>query len=144
MVHVPYQGLAPVLVDLMGDRIDLAFVSGGNVLANERQGKLKILAVAGAARIRELPTTPAIVEFFPDFHSASWFALVAPPKTMPETAALLSQTIGETLHRPDVMMKFHALSVDPLGTSPAETAAFLKQEAARWRGVIEKAHIVQQ
>jgi tripartite-type tricarboxylate transporter receptor subunit TctC len=144
MVHVPYPGLAPVLVDLMAGRIDVAFVSGGNVLANARQGKLIILAVAGTARIPALPTIPAIAETIPGIESASWFAMVAPPKTKPETAAFLSEAIDETLHQSDVLAKFRALSIDPVGTSPAETAALLKRESARWRGVIEKARIARQ
>ncbi len=144
MIHVPYPGLAPVLVDLMAGRIDLAFIAGGNVLANNRQGKLKILAVAGTARISELPDIPAIAETIPGFESSSWFAMMAPPGTKRETAELLSQAIVQTLHQVDVAEKFRKLSIYPVGASPAETAVFLKRESERWRAVIMKAGMAQQ
>jgi tripartite-type tricarboxylate transporter receptor subunit TctC len=72
----------------------------------------------------------------PNFHFESWFAVVAPPQTPPEIAARVSQAIATTLHLPDVAQKFRDFSVTPLGTSPAETAAFLKEESERWRQVV--------
>ena len=89
-----------------------------------------------ARRIAELPEVPAISELFAGFLSTSWFAIVAPPRTPGDIAAKLSQAIAETLQLPDVSRRFRDFSITPVGTSPAETAAFLQREAERWRQVI--------
>jgi tripartite-type tricarboxylate transporter receptor subunit TctC len=80
--------------------------------------------------------TPAISETLPGFAHADWFAVVAPPKTPPEIALTLSLAIAEVLRLPEVAERFRDLSVIPVGSSPAETAAILKQDAERWRAVI--------
>jgi tripartite-type tricarboxylate transporter receptor subunit TctC len=101
-----------------------------------RAGRLKALGVTSEMRIPELSEVPAIAETIPGFHFKNWFAVAAPPKTPPEIVAKLSQAIAEVLRLPDVAQKFREFSVTPVGTSPAETAAFLKQESERWRQVV--------
>ena len=81
-----------------------------------RDGKVKALAVAGAARIPELPDVPAIAEMFPGFYSTSWFAIVAPPKTPPDIAAKISQAIAAALKLPDVVERYRALASTPVGS----------------------------
>ena len=66
----------------------------------------------------------------------AWFAIVAPPKTPPDIAAKISQAVAETLRLPDVTKRFRDLSITPVGSSPTETASFLKDETERWRKVI--------
>jgi len=136
LLHVPYRGMAPAMTDLLAGHIALTVDVLGNALAYIKAGRLKALAVASQARIPELPEVPAIAEMIPNFHFESWFAVVAPPQTPPEIAARVSQAIATTLHLPDVAQKFRDFSVTPLGTSPAETAAFLKEESERWRQVV--------
>jgi tripartite-type tricarboxylate transporter receptor subunit TctC len=144
MVHVPYAGLGPAMTDLLAGHVDLMIDNLGNTLPLVREGKLRALAVAGAARIPELPETPAIAETFPGFYSAAWLGMVAPPKTPPDIAAKISLAVAETLQLPDVTKRFRDLSFKPVGTSPVETAAFLKQETERWRKVISTAGIRRQ
>jgi len=84
----------------------------------------------------ELPAVPAIAESFPEFVATSWFGLVAPPKTPPEIAALLSQAIAEILKLPEVASRVRELTATPVGSTPAETASFFKEESERWRRVI--------
>jgi tripartite-type tricarboxylate transporter receptor subunit TctC len=140
-VHVPYKGLAPAMTDLLGGHVDMMFDNLTNALPQVRDGKVKALAVAGASRIPELPDVPAIAEMYPGFYSTSWFAIVAPPKTPPEIAGKISQLIAATLKMPDVIERYRALASTPVGNSPAEMAAFLKTESARWREVIKAAGI---
>jgi tripartite-type tricarboxylate transporter receptor subunit TctC len=141
LVHVPYQGVAPATVDLLAGRVDLMIDNLGNSLPLVREGKLRALGVASKDRIPELPDVPAIAEAFPGFFSIGWYAVVAPPKTPSGIANKLSQAIAETLKLPDVAKRFRDLSILPTGTSPAETAAFLKKETERWRKVIALAGI---
>ena len=141
MVHVPYTGLGPALTDLLAGHVDMMVDNLGNTLPLIREGKLKALGVTSETRIAELPDVPAIAEMFPGFYSTPWFAMVAPPKTPSDIAAKISLAVAETLRLPDVAKRFRDLSFKPVGTSPAETAAFLKQERERWREVISTAGI---
>lgn len=140
-VHVPYKGLAPAMTDLLGGHVDMMFDNLTNALPQVRDGKVKALAVAGQSRIPELPDVPAIAELYPGFYATSWFAIVAPPKTPPEIATKISQAIAATLKLPDVIERYQALASTPVGSSPAETAEFLKKESERWRQVITAAGI---
>jgi tripartite-type tricarboxylate transporter receptor subunit TctC len=140
-VHVPYKGMAPATADLLAGHVDIMFDNLGNTLPHIKEGKLKVLGVAGETRIPELSDVPAIAEMFPGFYSTSWFAVVAPPKTPADIADKLSQAIAQILRRPDVVERYRAMSGTPVGTSPSETAAFLKKESERWRKVIAAAGI---
>jgi tripartite-type tricarboxylate transporter receptor subunit TctC len=136
LLHVPYKGMAPAMADLLAGHIAMTVDVLGNALPHIKSGKLKALAVAGETRLPELPLVPAIAETFPGFDFKGWFAVAAPPNTSPAIAATISQAIAETLRLPDVVQRFRELSVTPLGTSPAETAAFLQQEREHWRRVV--------
>jgi tripartite-type tricarboxylate transporter receptor subunit TctC len=142
--HVPYKGLAPALTDLLAGRVDVMVDNLGNSLRYIRDGRLKVLAVASDRRIPVLPHVPVIAETYPGVRSTSWFGVVAPPKTSPEVANKLSGAIAETLQLPDVARRIRALSLTPVGNSPAQMAAFLKQESDRWKSVIAAAGIKQE
>jgi tripartite-type tricarboxylate transporter receptor subunit TctC len=139
--HVPYRGLGPAVTDLLAGHVDMMFDNLGNSLPHVKAGKLRALGVAGENRIPELPDVPAINETYPGFVSTSWFAVVAPPKTPPEIAAKLSKAIGEILKLPELAEKLRDMSAIPVGSSPSETASFIKQDAERWRNVFHSAGI---
>ena len=141
LVHVPYKGLAPALTDLLAGHVDMMFDNLGNALGPVTGGRLKALAVGARTRIPALPDVPAMAELFPGFLSTTWFAIVAPPKTPPEIAAKLSSTISGILAQPDVARRFADLSSTPVGSTPEETAAFIKEEQERWQRVITAAGI---
>jgi len=140
IVHVPYKGLVPT--DLLAGHVDLMFNNLGNTLPQIQGGTLKVLAVGSAKRLAALPDVPAIAEIFPGFLSATWFAVVAPPKSSPEIAAKLSTAIAEVLRLPDVAKRIiQDLSMTPVGSPPAEAAAFMQEERERWQKVIVSAGI---
>jgi tripartite-type tricarboxylate transporter receptor subunit TctC len=141
--HVPYKGMTPLMVDLLAGRVDIAFNNLGNTLPLIRKGKLKTLAVASLKRIPELPDVPAVAELYPGFLATSWFAFVAPPHTPADIAAKVSQAVAAAVKMPDVVQRYRRMGATPLGMSPSETAAFLKQESERWRKVIVASHIEQ-
>ena len=141
LTHVPYRGTAPAIADLLAGHVQLMFDNAANALPQIREGKLRALAIGAPPRIPELPDVPAMAELFPIFQAASWFALVAPPKTPPDVVAMLSHAIGEALRMPDVSKRLQGLGATPGGSSPEETAAFLRQETERWRKVIVDAGI---
>jgi len=141
MVHIPYKGLAPALTDVLAGHVDMMFDNIGNALQHIKDGSVKGIAVASKQRLSELPDVPTLAETYPGFYSATWFAIVAPPKTPPEIAAKLSEAIAKILKMPAVAAKFKELSCTPIGNSPVEMTAFLKEETERWRTVITTAAI---
>ena len=143
MVHVPYRGENLVLNDMIGGHVDVFF---GNIAAGGppfRDGRVKILALADTRRSPMLPEIPTTAEAgLPGLVSTGWFALAAPPKTPPPLVAEIARAVVETIKMPDVQAKFRAASVEPVGNSPAEMAAFVAEEARRWSEIIKKNNIV--
>jgi tripartite-type tricarboxylate transporter receptor subunit TctC len=80
-------------------------------------------------------------EILPGFVSVAWFGIVAPPKTPAAIAEKLSAAVAEAIRSPEVVKRLETLSAEPVGGTPAEMAAFMKLEAARWRSVIEAAKV---
>jgi tripartite-type tricarboxylate transporter receptor subunit TctC len=136
-VHVPYQGMAQAMNDLIGGHIDVMIDLYGNVAPNIKDGRLKLLAVTTQTRLPEEPNVPAISEAVPGFVHEEWFAMVAPPKTPAVIVAKLSAAIAEALKLPDVTKRMADFSALPIGATPDDTAAFIKTENARWHALID-------
>ena len=141
ITHVPYKGTAPALADLLAGQVDLMFDNLGVSLPHVKAGKLKALAVASSRRVRSLPDVPALAEMLPGFEAVAWFGIVGPPRTSPAIAEKVAAGVAEALRNADVLRRLGDLSADPLGLSPAETAAFMKQEIERWGSVIRTAGV---
>ncbi|MGZ3361013.1 MAG: Bug family tripartite tricarboxylate transporter substrate binding protein [Xanthobacteraceae bacterium] len=143
MVHVPYRGENLVLNDMIGGHVDVFF---GNIAAGGppfRDGRVKILALADTHRSPVLPDIPTTAEAgLPGLESTGWFALAAPPKTSRPLVSEIAKAAIETIKMPDVQAKFRAASVEPVGNSPGETAAFIAEETRRWSDIIKKNNIV--
>lgn len=142
MVHVPYKGTAPALVDLMGGQVDLFFDNLSSSLPQHRGGKLRILAVADSHRSPALKGVATFAELgLPAMQSVTWFAVMAPPGTPDAVVQATQHAIAEALKLPDVQQHFADQGAEPLGYTPAETGAFVRGEVERWRKVIKTANI---
>jgi len=142
LLHVPYKGTAPALTDLMAGQVDVFFDNVSSSLAHHRAGRIRILAVASAERLPSLPEIPSLHESgLSGFQSVSWNAMAAPEKLPEPIARQLSQDVAELLKLPDVQKKYLDLGGRPWGTTPAEATAFLAEERARWRAVIQRANV---
>jgi len=142
MVHVPYRGENLVINDMLGGHVDVFFGNIAPVLPHYRDGRLKVLAVADVKRAASIPDVPTAAEAgLQGFVSTSWFAVAGPPKMPTALAERLAADFADVLNLPDVQTKYRSLGADPVGTTPAETAAFVASEAARWREVIVKNNI---
>jgi tripartite-type tricarboxylate transporter receptor subunit TctC len=141
IAHVPYKGTAPALADLLGGQVDLMFDNLGVSLPHVRSGKLKALAVASRKRVASLPGTPTLAESLPGFEAVAWFGIVGPPKTPAAIAEKVAAGVAEALKHPDVLRRLGEMAAEPMGLTPAETAAFMKQETERWSGVIRSAGV---
>ncbi|HEU4357638.1 MAG TPA: tripartite tricarboxylate transporter substrate binding protein [Xanthobacteraceae bacterium] len=143
LVHVPYRGETLVYNDMLGERVDVFFGNISGSLALYRDGRLKVLAVTDKARASAMPDVPTVAEAgLPDLLSGAWYAMVAPPKLGPQLQAQIAKATIEVLKMPDVQQKFRALNIEPDGRTPAETAAFIKDEVQRWGQVIRANKIV--
>jgi tripartite-type tricarboxylate transporter receptor subunit TctC len=141
LLHVPYRGLPPALTDLLGGHVDMMFYNLGNAAEPIKAGRLKGLGIASRSRSVHLPDVPAIADMLPGFLSVSWFGVVAPPNTPPEIAAKLSSAFAEIIRQPDVARKFEDQFSAPVAGTPAQTAAFIKDDRERWQKVIAAAGV---
>jgi tripartite-type tricarboxylate transporter receptor subunit TctC len=141
ITHVPYKGSAPALADLLAGQVDMMFDNLGVSLPHVKSGKLRALGVASTRRFRSLPEVPTLAETLPGFESVAWFGIVGPPRTPGLIAEKVAAGVAETLRNPDVLRRLSDLSADPLGMTPAETAAFMKAETERWGAVIRSAGV---
>ena len=140
--HVPYKGAGAALVDLAGGQVDLLFDQASSTVANIRSGKIRALAVAAKARQSALPETPTFAESgVRDFEIDNFTGLVAPAGLAPEAVAKLHAAAVKALASPAVRERFAALGVQPVGSTPAEFAALIRQDLERWTGVIKSAGI---
>jgi tripartite-type tricarboxylate transporter receptor subunit TctC len=143
LVHVPYKGEGPALVDLSAGRVDIFIGNISAALRFEKAKQLKFLGVASATRSPVAPDTPSAPEIgLPGLISSAWFALVLPPATPDALAQQIGADAAAVLKQPDVRRRFLELGAEPKGDGPAATAAFIKSEEARWREVIRSANVV--
>jgi tripartite-type tricarboxylate transporter receptor subunit TctC len=142
LVHVPFKGTAPALTELMANRVDFIFMELASAINLHRSGRARILAVATAKRLPDLPDVPTLDESgVKGFESSTWNAIAAPPKTPAAVVAKLNKAINEVLAGATVKERFGSLNLRAAGGTPAEAAAFVKKETQVWSDVIKEAHI---
>jgi tripartite-type tricarboxylate transporter receptor subunit TctC len=141
ITHVPYKGTAPALQALVAGEVEMMCDNLGVSLPHVKAGRLKALAVASPKRVPALPSVPALAESLPGFEAVAWFGIVGPPGTPAAVAEKLSMGVAEALKHSDVRERLAALSAEPMGLSPAQTADYMKRETERWAAVIRSARV---
>ena len=142
MVHIPYKGTAPALVDLVGGQVDVFFDNIASSATFHTAGKTHILAVADEKRSPLLPQVPTFVESrVPGMVAVTFFSMVAPPGTSREVIAATHKAFSGALALPDVKQKFAEQGATPGGWSPEQTARFIRDESAKWGKVIKTANV---
>jgi tripartite-type tricarboxylate transporter receptor subunit TctC len=142
MVHVPYKGTAPALIDIMGGQVDLFFDNLSSSMTHHRAGKLRILAVADSQRSSALKDVPTFAEAgLPAMNAVTWFAVVAPPGTPDAVVRPTQKLLADALKLPDVQQRFAEQGAEPRGWSPDETGRFIRSEAEKWRKVVKSANV---
>jgi len=143
LVHVPYKGEAPALVDLSAGRVDIFIGNISAALRFEKAKQLKFLGLASRTRSPVAPEVPTAPEIgLPDLVSSAWFGVVLPPGTPDTIVQKLNTDTAAVLKLPEVRGRFLELGAEPQGDTAAATAAFIKAEEARWRDVIRSANVV--
>ena len=142
MVHVPYRGEGPALVDITAGRVDIFVGNISAALRFEKSGQVKFLGLAARSRSPVAPNVPDAAEIgLPDLIASAWFAVVAPPGTPDAIVQKINTNIAAALKLADVRAKFLEQGAEPVGDSANATAAFVKDEEARWRAVIKTANV---
>jgi tripartite-type tricarboxylate transporter receptor subunit TctC len=142
LTHVPYKGTGPALNDIISSHVDLFFTELSTSLALHKAGKARILAVATKQRVAAIPDIPTLAEAgVPGCESDTWNAITAPPKTPTAIIAKLNDAANKALKVPVLLDRYNKLDAAPGGGTPAEMAAFVKQETERWSKVIQAAGI---
>jgi tripartite-type tricarboxylate transporter receptor subunit TctC len=143
MIHVPYRGETLVLNDMLGGHVDIFFGNISAALGLYRDHKVKVLAVTDKARAAAMPEVPTTAEAgLPGLLSIGWFAMAGPPKMKPELQHEIAKAAIAVLAMPDVQAKFRSAGVEPVGGTPAQMAAYVREENQRWGEVIRKNNIV--
>ena len=137
MVHVPYRGGAPAMIDLLGGRVQVMFDTIPQAIDYIRDGKLRALAVTTATRSEVLPNVPAMSDFVPGFQAGSWWGLAAPKDTPHEIVHLLGYATNAVLSDPGMKTRLAALGTTPLLYGPAPFASFVEMETDKWARVLK-------
>ncbi|KNZ34113.1 MAG: MFS transporter [Methylibium sp. NZG] len=139
MVHIPYRGSGPALLDLVGGTMDLMFDNLPSALPQIKAGKLKALAVTSAQRSAAVPDLPTVAEAGPikGFDASSWFGLLAPAGTPADVVNRLQQESAKALASPALKERLLAQGAIPGGNTPAEFAAYIAAEATKWAAVVK-------
>ena len=136
MVHVPYKGGAPMMVDLLGGQIPVAFDNLPSSINQIRAGKVRALAVTTAKRWPGAPEIPTMAEAgVPGYESSAWFGMLAPPGTPKAIVDLLQRDVAAILKVPEVEKLFLAQGAEPVGDTPEQFAQVITAEMAKWAKV---------
>lgn len=141
MVHVPYRGGAPALIDLMSGQVQVAFMGPAASLTFIKAEKIRALAVTSEARAAVLPDIPAAGEFVPGYEASQWFGVVAPKDTAPDVVSKLNAGINAGLADPRLRTRLLDLGESVVPQSSAEFGQRIVRDAEKWAKVIQAAHI---
>ena len=136
-VHIPYNGGNPAQLALLSGQVDFNFDNLATAAPNIRSGKLKAIAVTTLNRAAALPDTPAVADTLKGFAIDTWWGLVAPAGTPPDTVAKLNHAFVEALKQTETRLRFGNLLAEPVPTTPEEFGAFMKTELAKYEKVVK-------
>ena len=141
-LHIPYKGAAPALTDVIGGTVDFGLKTASGVMPAILSGKVRPIAVAGSARLAQLPDVPTMAEAgMPDLEADSWNGLFAPAGTPPAIINRLAEATIAILKTQDIKERFAAISATPVGSTPEEFSKYVKAEIAKWGMVAKQANV---
>ena len=141
MLHLPYRGSGPALIDLMAGNVDLMFDNLPSAMPHIKSGRLKALAVTSGVRSQALPELPTVAEagglMLRNYEASSWFGLLAPAGTPAEVVARIQQETAKAMAAPAIKERLLAQGAIPSGMSPADFAKFIEAETKKWAVVVK-------
>ncbi len=142
MVHIPYKGSAPAMIDLLGGQVATMAATMLTGIPHVRAGRLRALGVTGAQRSAIAPDLPTVAEGgVPGYEAVQWYGMVAPAQTPKEIITRLHRDMAAILQMPDVKERFAADGGEPGGNTPEEFGRYIRSETEKWARVVKAAGI---
>ncbi len=142
MVHIPYKGAAPSVLDVMTGQVPLTFATwGGQAGQHTKAGRLHALAVTTAKRAPALPDLPAISETLPGYDLSVWYGMAAPAGTPREIVSKLNAEMVRVLAAPEFRQRLEADASEPIGNTPEQFSSYIKSEFVRWGRIIKESGV---
>jgi tripartite-type tricarboxylate transporter receptor subunit TctC len=142
LVHVPYKGTGPNLIDLVAGRTQATSAGTPPLLPHVKSGKLRVIAVGSPQRLSVLPDVGTVAEQgYPGFETTQWYGLNAPAKTPAAIIKRLSEEAAKAAKHPSVQERFAVDNAEGIGSTPQEYADFIAKEQVRWGDVVRRAGI---
>ncbi len=141
MVHVPYKGGGPAMIDTIAGQAHISIGSLIQFLPHFRSGKLKALGTGGAKRTAVLPDVPAIAEDLPGYEANNWWGILAPAATQPAIVRKLNVEINRVMQLPETQKRFASEGADPVTGTPEDFSRLITTEMVKWAKVAKTANI---
>jgi len=138
LVHVPYKGAAPAMIDLIAGHVQISFPTIIGALSYVRAGRLRGLATTGAKRTPAAPDLPTMIEAgVPGYEAANWFGTAVPARTPPAIVSKLSLEIGRALRMADVSERLLSQGMEPVSNTPDDFSKYIQSEMMKWAKVVK-------
>jgi len=141
LVHIPYKGGPPAVVDLVAGQVSMLFAALPTVLPQVRSGRLGMLGVTGDKRIAAVKEIPTVAESLPGFESVQWWGLLAPAAMASELVEKLNGEVTRAISDPDIRTRFSGEGAEAQGGSAKDFALYMKSDFERWGKVVKEAGI---
>jgi len=138
MQHVPYKGDTPMITDLVAGRVSLAFGTAVAFLPHVQKNALHALAVTNAKPSPVAPNLPTVAQTLPGFEALQWFGILMPAGTPPEIVSRLQAETVKVLRLPEVRDRLQSMGIEIVGNTPAEFAAFMRDETTKWGRIVKE------
>jgi tripartite-type tricarboxylate transporter receptor subunit TctC len=137
VLHVPYKGAAPSMMDLIAGQAQLSFLAWSTAGVFVKSGKLRVLGVTSAKRVTVLPELPAIAETLPGYDIANWYGIAGPKGTPRAAVTRLNAEVLRALSAADLRAAFEKEAIDIIGSSPEVFGEYLKSELVKWGRLVK-------
>ena len=137
LIHIPYKGEAPAVIDLMGGQIFMVTPNLSAAIAFVQQGKLRALAVTSKERSKQLPDVPSASETLPGFENLGWFGFMVPAATPKAVIDKLYKDTAQVLQAADIRTRFEQIGMVPVGNPPDAFARAIREESAHWAKIVK-------
>ena len=141
IVHVPYKGAGPALIDLMSGQVQMLITGFSGAVPHIKSGKLRALGVTGTKRLAAAPEIPPIADAVKGYEVLAWYGIFAPPRTPQFVVSRLHRELAAMVKRPQIVERMTALGIEPEGNSPEAFAAQVKEETRKWAKIIKLAKV---
>ena len=142
MVHVPYKGGAPAMIDLVAGNVQIIFSTVSTAIGQIKSGRIRALAMTGTKRFVLMPELPTIAEAgVPGFAVNNWYGVFVPAGTPKGVVARLNAELVKILHMPDVKQRLLDSGIEAISNAPEQFAAYIEAETKKWAQVVKDANV---